>query len=144
MKYLWQLPQHLLALMVILFYKLRNKIYKIEYNNDIINNKIYYITCITSSFSLGYYLFIRKNSTDITIKHEKGHSIQSLYTGLLYLFIVGIPSAVFNNLYGRIFKHNIPTSEYLKWYYSRWPEGGPNKWWHKYTADGLTNIDRKF
>jgi hypothetical protein len=141
MKYLWQFPQHLLALIIILFYKLNRRIIKTELNNNLIKNKIYYINNIDSSFSLGYYLFIENKYNDIIIKHEKGHSIQSLYTGIFYLLLVGIPS-IFNNLWWRINKMNWKNPKNLQWYYSRWPEGGQNKWWHKYTADGLAGITR--
>lgn len=46
-----------------------------------------------SGLSLGRYLFLHKDEvTVVDMKHELGHSEQSLYLGPLYLIAVGVPS----------------------------------------------------
>lgn len=49
------------------------------------------------SMSLGMFLFIGYGGGMRMIKHEYGHSIQSLMLGPLYLFVVGIPSLIWCN-----------------------------------------------
>ena len=44
--------------------------------------------------SLGPVVLISKTSKIRTIQHEVGHTIQNAYFGILFPFIVGIPSAV--------------------------------------------------
>lgn len=46
------------------------------------------------SMSLGMFLFIGKAGGMRIVKHEYGHSIQSLILGPFYLIIVGIPSLI--------------------------------------------------
>lgn len=105
--HLWQLPQHLLAKFLI-------KIYNASYEEDYNGKSIYHIDKYWG-ISLGNYIIINKHSNDNTIKHEYGHSIQSLYFGPLYLFIIGLPSITMNVL-SRV-KILDPRN-----YYNRWPE----------------------
>lgn len=49
-----------------------------------------------------------------TYRHEYGHHIQSLYLGWLYLFIIGIPSAI-HNLISRKSRCN-----YYHFYTEKW------------------------
>lgn len=89
--YLWQLPQNLLGALLKLFYKVSNKV---VYKDKIV--------CICKGFrggiSLGNTIIVNKypitKDTWNTVKHEYGHSIQSKYFGWLYLFVIGIPSAL--------------------------------------------------
>lgn len=86
-EYAWQLPQHILALLMI-------KVLNAKKSEDVYN----FESKRLSSFSLGEYLFCNKrqqfNITDY--KHELGHSGQSLMLGPLYLFVIGIPSCIGN------------------------------------------------
>lgn len=68
-----------------------------------------------------------------TINHEHGHQIQSRYFGWTYLIFVGVVSAIFNNLWDRIFHKNWTSSERSLWYYNRYPE----RW-----ADRLGKVKR--
>ncbi len=54
-----------------------------------------------------------------TIKHEFGHSKQSLYLGPLYLLLVGIPSFLMSML---TILHILRPDRY----YKRWPENWAN------------------
>ena len=75
------------------------------------------------SLSLGMFLFIGKRRGLRTIKHEYGHSIQSMILGPFYLIAVGIPSV--------LWCHWPALAE--KWkkgevsYYSRYPENWADK-----------------
>lgn len=89
-EYAWQLPQHILALLMIKVLNAK----KSDTTYDFKSRRI-------SSFSLGEYIFCNKrksfNATDY--KHEVGHSIQSLMLGPLYLIVIGIPSLIGNLLF---------------------------------------------
>jgi hypothetical protein len=77
--------------------------------------------------SLGRYIFMDQRYTDEDWKHEYGHSRQSLHWGPLYLPAIGIPSAVFNNLWDRIFHKYWPDADRHIWYYNRYPEKQADK-----------------
>ena len=49
--------------------------------------------------SLGMYIFIENNDArkEELIRHEYGHTIQSLILGPLYLLVIGIPSYIWCN-----------------------------------------------
>jgi hypothetical protein len=115
---IWQLPQILLALLVIIITKAtrtNNEAYK--------GRRIYrFKKSFISGVSLGEYIIVRENANDTTIRHEYGHTIQSLYFGPLYLIVIGIPSAVFNNLYDRLFHKKWSYASRTWWYYNRFPE----------------------
>jgi hypothetical protein len=49
------------------------------------------------------------------------------------VIVIGIPSAVFNNLWDRLVHKKWPSTDRLKWYYNRYPE----KW-----ADKLGGVTR--
>lgn len=127
MKYLYQLPQNILGLIGILFFRGKH----IETYND----KKVYLVKGDFAVSLGNYILISRrwwgmmseNGRYRMIAHEYGHCRQSEYLGWLYLLIVGIPSLTFNLI----------SRKSMKWslnYYNRYPEN-----W----ADKLGNVDRK-
>ena len=68
-----------------------------------------------------------------TVNHEHGHQKQSIYLGWFYLIVVGITSAIFNNLWDRLFHKNWSSWKREKWYYNRNVE----KW-----ADKLGKVNR--
>ena len=63
--------------------------------------------------TLGNYIFISPRATENTIKHEYGHTRQSLYLGPLYLIIIGIPSILWAMTHRTI----APDKSY-KWFYT--------------------------
>ena len=111
--YIWQLPQHLIALFFLIFSE------KIEFNKS---NVFYSCTVINSGLSLGNYIFLPNNAiyNDLLLKHEIGHSIQSKYLGWFYLIVIGMPSLA-NNIVSRFNK------EYAKNYYNKFPENWADK-----------------
>lgn len=89
-EYVWQLPQHVLALLMIKVLNAKNS----ENEYDFKSKRL-------SSFSLGEYIFCnrRKSFNTTDYKHEIGHSRQSLILGPLYLIVIGIPSCIGNLLF---------------------------------------------
>lgn len=73
-----------------------------------------------SGCSLGRYILMKPYHDFATICHEYGHVRQSRMLGPLYLFVVGIPSAI-NNLKSRKGKLNHIT------YYQQYPENWADK-----------------
>jgi len=89
-KYLWQLPQNLLGLLVV-------KVTRARYST---------LGCWTTpkdSFgvTLGKYIILGGRFSTIDVRHEKGHQKQSLYLGPFYLLVIGLPSVV-GNLLNRV------------------------------------------
>lgn len=123
--YLWQLPQHLLALILLIFFKpLKKENYKHTTVHTIKFKNI-------GGLSLGNYVFVQEFGSEKLVKHEYGHSRQSIYLGPLYLLVVGLPSISMNTLSGIAYKFG-----YYKLhdnYYNRFPEN-----W----ADKLGEVDR--
>ena len=70
----------------------------------------------------------------VIIRHEYGHSRQSLYLGWFYLPVVGIYSAVFCNLWSRAFHRKWVYYDRQYWYYKK-------KWTERW-ADKLGGVDR--
>ena len=117
--YIWQLPQNLAGLMVLLYYKLRKAdIKKCE-------NGIYIVPYFCAGgVSLGNYIFILdSNDNEFARKHELGHRIQSMILGPLYLLIVGLPSALFNIISNH-------SCNFCNNYYRRFPENWANRLGH--------------
>lgn len=116
--YIWQLPQNILGLIVIFFSKAkRREMCAITY----------FETSINMGVSLGKYIILNEGFQIKDLMHEYGHQKQSLYLGWLYLLIIGLPSAVFNNLWDRVFHKKWGVYKRYKWYYSRFPENWADK-----------------
>ena len=131
--YIWQLPQHILALIFIGMLKLTKQLI----GNYPINDVKMYVTKLNLGICLGQYIILSQWMADTEgsiFKHETGHSIQSKRLGWFYLIFVGIPS-VLRNLYLRIGLREIEHNAKQGWYYLGWPER---------QADILGGVERKF
>lgn len=110
--YLWQLPQNIIGLLILLFIKgeVKHKFQDISY---------YFYDPFPGGISLGNYLILGSNHSQ-TIRHEHGHAIQSRMLGPLYLLVVGLPSIIWAWLYGWI----IPETKngYYKFYTEKWAD----------------------
>lgn len=122
-QWIWGFPQNLAGLFVFLSQKRENR----EGN--------YHAALVTrwdhkDSLSLGMFLFIGKGLGMRIIRHEYGHSIQSMILGPFYLIVVGIPSVLWCHLpaFAKQWKSGKAS------YYSRYPEN-----W----ADSLGHADRE-
>ena len=104
--YIWQLPQNLLGLLVILFTGA-------EHDWD-----DYWTAKINMGVSLGSYIIIYDKCSRNELKHEQGHQKQSRYLGPLYLLIIGLPSAL-GNMWDRLFHKKWSVSKRVSWYYKQ-------------------------
>ena len=134
--YIWQLPQNLLGLAIIKLCK--GKLHFLKSEGDPHLSWRYYIidsSLIKCSVALGKYIIapVKNKDKETTMRHEWGHTKQSLMFGPLYLLVIGLPSVIRNRISVRKKK---PSS----WYYGYAPDMGtayPEKW-----ADKLGGVKR--
>ena len=116
MLFIWQLPQHLLAILYIGYLVMMCKDLGVDsrYKQAIV------IPCVMrGAVTLGCYVFVGLNSEyRKTVKHELGHTIQSKILGPLYLIVIGIPSITYCGL-RRIFP-SLRKKNYYNFYTERW------------------------
>ena len=114
--FIWQLPQHLLAILYIGYLVMMCKDLGVDsrYKQAIV------IPCVMrGAVTLGCYVFVGLNSEYRKIvKHELGHTIQSKILGPLYLIVIGIPSITYCGL-RRIFP-SLRKKNYYNFYTERW------------------------
>ena len=113
--YIWQLPQNLLGMLLLLYFKgVKHSYNGITY---------YHSNNLFGGISIGEYIIVN-NHYQSTIKHEYGHVIQSRYLGFLYLLVIGLPSLIHAG-FCKCKNHN-----YYDFYTEKW-------------ADALVGIRRK-
>ena len=117
--YLWQLPQNIAG--VLLTAILAGRF------NEFENIPFFYSPNISGGISLGEYIIVGEYNRDL-LRHEYGHCIQSRILGWLYLPVVGIPSFLWNCIYGLFIDPN--KVSYYSFYTERW-------------ADKLAGIERR-
>lgn len=114
--FIWQLPQHLLAILYIGYLVMMCKDLGVDsrYKQAIV------IPCVMKgAVTLGCYVFVGLNSEyRKTVKHELGHTIQSKILGPLYLIVIGIPSITYCGL-RRIFP-SLRKKNYYNFYTEKW------------------------
>ena len=124
--YIWQLPQNILGLLLIAFYR-PERMHIMENGN-----RIYFAIKMKGGISLGKYSLvnichyrqdINESLKRDTIRHEAiGHARQSLYLGWLYLIVIGLPSIINACLCN-------DKNKYYRFYTERW-------------ADRLADVER--
>lgn len=77
----------------------------------------------TACFSSGPIIFVTPECSENTIKHETGHSVQSLIFGPLFHIVVSLPSVT-------LFWYKRLTNKDAKFYHSHWPENHADKLGH--------------
>lgn len=127
--WIWQLPQNFIG-----FLLTRKSVQKMDYTcNDGEVVKVYFTKNVFNcGVSLGNYIILDydiyfNRHITITVNHEHGHQKQSRYLGWFYLIVVGISSAIFNNLWDRLFHKNWTYAQRTIWYYNRFPENWADK-----------------
>ena len=126
--YLWQLPQNLLGLLLVHIY---GWVIPIDWMGDscyrqLPSSLIFLNERIQGGISLGRYIILN-NALYHDIRnsqHERGHSIQSMFLGPLYIIVIGLPSL----LWAAWWNESRGVSYY--WFYTE-------KW-----ADKLGGVDR--
>ena len=112
---LYQLPQVLTGLIGLAIFHNCELYYNKDANILVLKvNKDQFIG--NACFSSGPIIFVTNKCEEITIKHETGHSVQSIIFGPLFHIVVSIPSII-------LFWIRRITHKDAKWYYSHWPEG---------------------
>lgn len=115
--FIWELPQNILGLIIKLFtFKYGSReVETYKQGSRIIQN-----WRLTSGISLGWFQFTNKTASKDMASHEVGHSIQSLYLGIFYLLIIGLPSIIWAGLIYPCVRHKYS-------YYDFYPEKWANK-----------------
>jgi hypothetical protein len=112
-KAFWQLPQ-IIAASIYLMY--------LQGKDEILDTCTYLDTIVfikkhdPGSVTLGNYIFLSSAATDITVRHEWGHTRQSLMLGPLYLIIIGVPSI----LWAATHKYIAPGKKYAWFFTEAW------------------------
>lgn len=111
--YIWQLPQNLLGLIMMIFMLPQGSKEKYKGINYIVSLKM------NGGISLGNYVILSyiykdKEKYKKTWDHEYGHTRDSRIFGPLYLIVIGLPSIIWACLYGTIIKPT--TNGYYKFY----------------------------
>lgn len=92
--FIWEIPQTLLAYSMIIYFRLRGELVStFEYRGI----RYWSVKPRMGAISLGANVIISEAYNNLlmfnaTVKHEFGHTIQSLMLGPLYLLVVGLPS----------------------------------------------------
>lgn len=100
---IWMLPQNLLGFIVAILTGFRY------------NEKGFFEWNLHSGISLGWYIFLPCGADEMMLKHERGHQMQSMCLGWLYLIIIGIPSLLWAS-YWRFHRNK----DYYSLYTERW------------------------
>ncbi len=115
--WLWQLPQHLLALTLMGFLHLRGRPRSAA-------ERFRGVRVVRwpgrGGVCLGEYIFVSPHAGERLLRHEYGHTRQSRRLGWLYLLVVGIPSisrATYFRAAARLGRPGRPGR-----YYERFPE----------------------
>ncbi|MDR2146070.1 MAG: hypothetical protein LBE91_06400 [Tannerella sp.] len=111
---LWQLPQWIVSLLVCGYYVMTDKlvdIYTVESKYG--RSEAWIVDKESlSAVSFGRYIFAGKKLVEkfgtADLKHEYGHSVQSLWLGPLYLVVIGLPSLLFTAFDGNIARRTYP------------------------------------
>ena len=116
--WIWQLPQNLIGLFLVLITGARKDAI---YTHGQWSN--YYVAKRFEGkwgVCLGEYIVFGNDSMSLILQnnqHELGHRKQSRYLGVLYLLIIGIPSAV-GNIIDQVFHKDWNFRKRIEWYYN--------------------------
>ena len=129
---IWQFPQIFLGMFILEYYKATKGIFEQGLYKE---SSTYVVRSsrLMTAVSLGNIIIIGSDYKNYSYikEHEYGHSIQSRYLGIFYLFTVGIMSLIFNII--SRFSLLYGTGKFSNNYYKRWPEN---------QADSLGGVKR--
>lgn len=115
LKYFWQLPQLIAAFIYYWYLKSKDEIL----DTCTCQGAIVFIkrkSC--GSVTLGSHIFLSPMATDTTVRHEWGHTRQSLILGPLYLIVIGIPSVIWASIHKKI----APNTSYFDFFTEKWAD----------------------
>lgn len=113
LKFFWQLPQVIVAFIYYWYLRYKDEIL----DTCTFQGAIVFIkrkSC--GSVTLGNHIFLSPMATDTTIRHEWGHTRQSLILGPLYLVVIGIPSIIWAATHRTI----APNTFYFNFFTEKW------------------------
>ena len=122
-QFTWGLTVNLVGLLV--FLCCRTRFSSVRFRNSI-------VTCLPGNhggLSLGIFIFLsapRAAENSGLCAHEYGHTVQCLFLGSLYWFVVAIPSAIWCNLFAGYRKKHHISYDFL--YCERWATAWGKKW----------------
>lgn len=94
-KTIWQLPQILVGIIVLMCYRSKVRdIYPVLDGVIVVS-----IDDFPGGVCFGDLILINTLGSNKTYLHELGHSKQSKYLGPLYLLVIGLPSLIHNLIY---------------------------------------------
>lgn len=134
--FVWQLPQNLVALLLMLIYRCILGKPEIRQYKGV--KYVWYYNW-RNGVSLGCYVLMGTPYEDdlVTINHEYGHTRQSVIFGPLYLLLIGLPSITWN-IIDRILRRTAKCWTYNKsyriYYSMPWEHG----------ADVLGGVERHY
>lgn len=114
--YLWQLPQNLLGALLVI-------VYEPELSFTWNGVRLNYSPWMKSGVSLGRYVILKGSAYSAGVKpgtdeaHERGHSLQSMILGPLYLLVIGLPSLI----HAARWKDG-PGKDYYAFYTEKWAD----------------------
>ncbi len=111
---LWQLPQDMLGGVIWVICRLGYR-YSQPYKEHLMTE-----WRLTSGLSLGHFIFVQSSLLSTVVKHEYGHTKQSLYLGWLYLLVIGLPSLIWASCFGRYRRKK--GKSYYSFYTEKWAD----------------------
>lgn len=124
--FLWQLPQTILAYIVLLVCKIKfgkSNVKKVDPNEvkeikNVYSVPEFYNCCVSLNVIIG---LANRVTRPKTIMHEFGHRKQSQILGPLYLVFIGLPSFL-GNQYSRLCKKRGKKFDYYKQPWEAWAD----------------------
>lgn len=113
LKYFWQLPQLIAAFIYYWYLKSKDEILDTCTCKEAI---VFIKRKSCGSVTLGPYIFLSPRATDTIVRHEWGHTRQSLILGPLYLIVIGIPSIIWAATHRAI----APNTPYFNFFTEKW------------------------
>lgn len=121
--YLWQLPQNVVGLVLLMWYE-SNPLTLMRDYKDV---HVFYASEMRGGISLGRYIilpyrysYVETEDVRQTHDHEWGHTRQSLYLGWLYLIVIGLPSLTWAWLHTS-FRY-FAAKDYYSFYTEKWAD----------------------
>ena len=114
MLWIWQLPQNLMALIMLL-------VLRGETRHRLGSIRFYFLRTFPGGVTLGEYIIVGTKQ-DLTVRHEFGHVVQSRMLGPLYLPVIGLLSllhAAFSGVLNCCDRHS---EGYYHFYTEKWAD----------------------
>lgn len=119
--FLWQLPQNLLGLLLSIILGYEIKIDFLGHCHHLPASLLFFNSRIKGGISLGRYIIMtcRYLTDHNSWYHERGHSIQSIILGPLYLLVIGLPSL----LWAAFYRNNeADPNGYYRFFTEKWAD----------------------